>query len=83
MATALQTETAELTGKIPATMMAVVYHGQNDVRLEEVPVPKIGPGELLVRVHTCGICGTDIHCYNNDVERWAVHRTLCGFHVGK
>jgi len=29
------------------------------VRLEEVPVPEIGPGEILVRVHTCGICGTD------------------------
>jgi len=32
----------------------------NDVRLEEVPVPTIGAGELLVRVHTCGICGTDL-----------------------
>jgi L-iditol 2-dehydrogenase len=32
----------------------------NDVRLEEVPVPGIGPGEILVRVHTCGICGTDL-----------------------
>lgn len=60
MVTALQSETAELTGKIPARMLAVVYHGQNDVRLEEVPVPKIGAGELLVRVHTCGICGTDL-----------------------
>ncbi len=41
-------------------MQAVVYRGQNDVRLETVPVPEIGPGELLVRVHTCGICGTDL-----------------------
>jgi len=41
-------------------MMAAVYHGLNDVRLEEVPVPEIGAGELLVRVHTCGICGTDV-----------------------
>lgn len=45
---------------IPATMSAAVYRGVNDVRLETVPVPKIGPGELLVRVHTCGICGTDL-----------------------
>jgi L-iditol 2-dehydrogenase len=45
---------------IPAKMQAAVYRGQNDVRLETVPVPKIGPGELLVRVHTCGICGTDL-----------------------
>ncbi len=46
--------------KIPSTMQAAVYRGVNDVRLETVPVPKIGRGELLVRVHTCGICGTDL-----------------------
>jgi L-iditol 2-dehydrogenase len=46
--------------RIPATMSAAVYRGLNDVRLETIPVPKIGPGELLVRVHTCGICGTDL-----------------------
>jgi L-iditol 2-dehydrogenase len=44
----------------PATMLAAVYRGVNDVRLETVPVPKIGPGELLLRVHTCGVCGTDL-----------------------
>lgn len=41
-------------------MQAAVYRGVDDVRLEEVPVPKIGPGELLLRVYTCGICGTDL-----------------------
>jgi L-iditol 2-dehydrogenase len=41
-------------------MLAAVYRGQNDVRLETVPVPAIGPGEILVRVHACGICGTDL-----------------------
>jgi len=46
--------------RIPATMSAAVYRGLNDVRLETVPVPKIGAGELLLRVHTCGICGTDL-----------------------
>jgi L-iditol 2-dehydrogenase len=45
---------------IPATMQAAVYRGVNDVRLESVPVPRIGRGEILVRVHTCGICGTDL-----------------------
>jgi len=45
---------------IPATMLAAVYRGVNDVRLETVPVPPIGAGELLLRVHTCGICGTDL-----------------------
>ena len=41
-------------------MLAAVYRGVNDVRLETVPVPEIGPGEILVKVHTCGICGTDL-----------------------
>ena len=45
---------------IPHTMQAAVYRGRKDVRLEEVPVPEVGPGEILVRVHTCGICGTDL-----------------------
>jgi L-iditol 2-dehydrogenase len=45
---------------IPITMLAAVYRGVNDVRLETVPVPAIGAGELLVRVHTCGVCGTDL-----------------------
>jgi L-iditol 2-dehydrogenase len=45
---------------IPTTMLAAVYRGVNDVRLETVPVPRIGPGEILVRVHSCGVCGTDL-----------------------
>ena len=45
---------------IPATMLAAVYRGVNDVRMEEVPVPAIALGEILVRVHTCGVCGTDL-----------------------
>ncbi len=48
------------TRRIPSTMRAAVYRGVNDVRLEVVPVPEIGAGEILVRVHTCGICGTDL-----------------------
>jgi len=54
----LETERSE--GRIPETMLAAVYHGKNDVRLETVPVPEIKTGEILVRVHTCGICGTDL-----------------------
>jgi L-iditol 2-dehydrogenase len=41
-------------------MQAVVYRGVNDLRLETVPVPRIGPDELLVRVAVCGVCPTDI-----------------------
>jgi L-iditol 2-dehydrogenase len=60
MAIAGQFTIEDMKRAIPTTMQAAVYRGVNDVRVETVPVPKIGPGELLVRVHTCGICGTDL-----------------------
>ncbi len=60
MSIAGQVELENASQSIPATMLAAVYRGVNDVRLETVPVPKIGPGEILVRVHTCGVCGTDL-----------------------
>lgn len=46
--------------EIPSNMQAAVYRGVNDVRIETVAVPAIGPGELLVKIATCGICGTDL-----------------------
>jgi L-iditol 2-dehydrogenase len=60
MASAGQPAIEENRQTIPATMLAAVYRGVNDVRLETIPVPQIGAGELLLRVHTCGICGTDL-----------------------
>lgn len=42
------------------TMRVAMYYSNDEVRIEELPVPKIGPGELLVRVHASGICGTDV-----------------------
>ncbi len=37
-----------------------MYYNNQDIRLEEMPMPKIGFGELLVRVEACGICGSDV-----------------------
>ena len=42
------------------TMQAAVYRGSGRVAVETIPVPEIGPGEMLVRVETCGICHTDL-----------------------
>jgi len=52
-------------------MKAAIFHGIRDVRLEEVEVPKIGPGEVLVRVRAALTCGTDKKMY------------LRGYHLGK
>src|SRR6201990_322609 len=60
MHTAIKSESVAGSFIIPRTMQAAVYHGKDDVRLETVPVPEIGAGELLVRIHSCGICGTDL-----------------------
>jgi|SRR5579864_154208 len=60
MAIAQQLTSKPTSDKIPSTMLAAVYRGVNDVRLETVPVPEIGSGEILLKVHTCGICGTDL-----------------------
>ncbi len=41
-------------------MRVAMYYNNKDVRLEEIPVPSIGPGELLMRVYASGICGSDL-----------------------
>src|SRR5271154_2885856 len=60
MSIAGQTAIADRSHSIPASMLAAVYRGVNDIRLETVPVPKIAAGELLLSVHTCGVRGTDL-----------------------
>ncbi len=42
-------------------MSALRLHAPGDLRLDEVPIPSPGVGEVLVKVHRCGICGTDLH----------------------
>jgi L-iditol 2-dehydrogenase len=70
---------AQLKGfTIPASMRAAVYRGINDVRVESVPVPAIGKGEVLIRVANCGICGTDlkkIHTGSHTAPRIFGHET--------
>jgi L-iditol 2-dehydrogenase len=46
--------------QIPSNMRAIVYRGINDLRVETLPVPRIGPHELLVKVAACGVCPTDV-----------------------
>lgn len=41
-------------------MKAVEYHSNSDVRVVELPVPAIGPGELLVQMRACGLCASDV-----------------------
>ena len=49
-------------------MRVAMYYSNSDVRLEEMPVPEAGPGELLVRVEASGICGSDV------MEWYRIHK---------
>ncbi|HDN2724091.1 TPA: zinc-dependent dehydrogenase [Klebsiella quasipneumoniae] len=51
-------------------MKASVYYSKNDIRYEDVEVPEIGDGDMLIKMHSCGLCGTDIHK--------AQHQTVTG-----
>jgi L-iditol 2-dehydrogenase len=53
-------EASRMPGPIPKTMRAGVYREKGIVRVEEVPVPEVADGEVLIKVAACGICGTDI-----------------------
>jgi L-iditol 2-dehydrogenase len=46
--------------QIPSQQRAAVYRAVDTVVTETIPVPEIGAGEVLVRLHTCGVCGTDL-----------------------
>jgi threonine dehydrogenase-like Zn-dependent dehydrogenase len=56
--------------QVPQTMKAVRVYGIEDYRLEEVPLPQVGPGEVLVRVLATGICASDVKTYLGAARVW-------------
>jgi threonine dehydrogenase-like Zn-dependent dehydrogenase len=46
-------------------MKAALYEALKTIRIVERPVPKAGPGEAVIQIELCGICGTDMHVYYN------------------
>jgi erythritol/L-threitol dehydrogenase len=61
---------ATSSSEIPQTMKAVICHGPEDYRLEEVAVPRPGPGEALIKVEAAGICASDLKCYRGAARFW-------------
>ena len=47
------------------TMLAAVLHGIKDLRVEERPIPELVPGKVLLRITRAGVCGTDVHYYED------------------
>jgi threonine dehydrogenase-like Zn-dependent dehydrogenase len=61
---------AKTLDAMPKTMRAVVCHGPEDYRLEEVSVPEAGPGEVVVKIDAAGICASDVKCYTGAPLFW-------------
>jgi len=60
-------------------MKVAVYYHNKDVRIEEIPRPQIGPGELLVKVKACGICGSDVmEWYRRKKAPLVLGHEMCG-----
>ena len=55
---------------LPETMKAVVAYAPNDYRLETLPTPVAGPGEVVIKVKSTGICASDIKCYTGALMFW-------------
>src|SRR5437588_10839265 len=54
-------------------MKAAVFYGRGDIRIEAVPVPAPGPGEVLLRVAAVGICGTDANEFSSGPSLFPIH----------
>src|ERR1700733_9465907 len=63
-------------GAVPPELMpAAVYVGDGRIEVEEVPRPEPGPGDVLVEIAECGICGSDLHMV---LERYAKPGAILG-----
>ncbi len=51
-------------------MFALVYHGPDDLRVEEVPIPQIGPDEILLKVSAASVCGTDLRIWHGGHRKY-------------
>lgn len=60
----------------PTTTRVVVWHGPNDLRLEERALPELGPHEVLVEVAGCGLCATDVHLVEGLIPFYKPPRVL-------
>lgn len=60
---------------VPDAMPAAVYRGDRVIAVEELPVPGVGPGQALLEISHCGICGTDLHTLH---EGWGQPGTVAG-----
>ena len=47
-------------------MRSAVFYGKHQIKVQESPMPAVGPRDVLIQVKACGICGTDVHIFEGD-----------------
>jgi (R,R)-butanediol dehydrogenase/meso-butanediol dehydrogenase/diacetyl reductase len=67
--------TMKTSSELPTHMRSAVYRAPGDVGVEERPVPVPGPGDVIIEVSYCGVCGSDIHVM---IEGWGKPGTVGG-----
>ena len=62
----------------PSDMTAAVLHGAKDIRIERMPAPTMpGPGEAILRVRCVGVCGSDLHMYQDGrIGEMVIHQPI-------
>src|SRR5882724_7124884 len=57
-------------------MKAAVYEGKEQINVRDVPTPTLGEGELLLAIHACSVCGTDLRTYRHGDKKIIPPRIL-------
>src|SRR5579859_2437316 len=65
----------------PTSTLSAVWHGTGDLRLEQRPLPTMGPGDVVVDIVGCGVCATDLHLLDGTISLYAPPKVL-GHEVG-
>ena len=66
---------------LPTSTLSAVWYGTHDLRLEERPLPPLGPADVLVDVVGCGVCATDLHLLDGSIRLYDPPKVL-GHEVG-
>ena len=66
---------------LPTRTLSAVWYGTGDLRLEERPLPSMGPGDVVVDVAGCGVCATDLHLLDGSIALYQPPKVL-GHEVG-
>ena len=67
--------------ELPTSTLSAVWYGTHDLRLEQRPLPPLGPADVLVDVVGCGVCATDLHLLDGSIRLYDPPKVL-GHEIG-